>query len=244
MKVSCLTATYGRAGVLREAVSCFLAQDYPDAELIILNNHPQPLVVPEPLPRVRIVHEPVYPTLGDCRNRLLELADGEFVRTWDDDDLYLPWAIRQGVEGIGAAPSWKPQFSWHSQRNSVYGLNWNRYEASWTVRADALRRIGYKPNSGGDEHAPLFALPMAEGDVLPSYVYRWGTALWRISGQPEIPIEQRTADWMEANQDTGTPIVPVDLSGYWSDLWIHAASLLNARQREELRHALSRYLSL
>ena len=42
--VSCLTATAGRFSVLREAVACFLAQDYPEKELVILNNHPTPLV--------------------------------------------------------------------------------------------------------------------------------------------------------------------------------------------------------
>ena len=59
-------------------------------ELIILNNHPVPLICH--LPQVTIINEPGYPSLGDCRNRLLELATGEYVRTWDDDDLYLPTA--------------------------------------------------------------------------------------------------------------------------------------------------------
>ena len=57
---------------------------------IILNNHPEPLKCD--LPQVQIYNEPGYETLGDCRNRLLELASGEFVRTWDDDDLYMPWS--------------------------------------------------------------------------------------------------------------------------------------------------------
>jgi len=227
-KVSCLTATYGRYAVLCEAVSCFAEQDYPEKELIILNNHEVPLVCD--LPNVTVINEPGHKTLGDCRNRLLELATGDYVRTWDDDDLYLSWAISQGVENIGSAPAWKPllSYGWRVDKDLIY-LGGNKYEASWTVRADIAKKYGYLPKSGGNEHNCLEEGigkegGIAKGNVMPSYVYRWGSGLCRISGsldKNDLSLKrtiQRTERWMALNNNhgNGKPIMLVDLSKYWA----------------------------
>lgn len=225
-KVSCLTATYGRVSVLQEALACFLLQDYENKELIILNNHEVPLVFDHP--RVRIINEPGHPTLGHCRNRLIQLAEGELVRTWDDDDLYLPWAISQGVANIKNAPAWKPRESWFSRRNSLYMRDENVYEASITFRRDIVLKYGYQ-ESGGDEHHPLLAGIMdheggcRKDDARPSYCYRWGTALHRISGSlGSGSIEDRTQAWMQANNDTGNgePLAPAfdTVKKYYEDI--------------------------
>lgn len=225
--VSCLTATYGRYRVLCEAVTCFVEQDYQDKELIILNNHPVPLVCH--LPQVRIINESGHASLGDCRNRLLKEAKGEFVRTWDDDDLYLPWAISQGVENINDAIAWKPMRSWgwRLDKDEMY-LGGNTYEAAWTVRTDIAQRFGYISMSGGNEHNSLQAGinslgGIIKGDVKPSYIYRWGSGLVRISGTlnkndlSEETTRRRTERWMKHNDDHGDghPIGLMDLTPYW-----------------------------
>jgi glycosyltransferase involved in cell wall biosynthesis len=226
-KISCLTATYGRYRVLSEAVTCFYEQDYSNKELIILNNHPAPLVCH--LPQVMIINEPGYPSLGDCRNRLLELATGEYVRTWDDDDLYLPTALSQGIEYIRDYPAWKPARSWSWRvEQDIMTLNSNTYEASWTVRADVARKYGYGVMSGGNEHNVLHRGINTMGgvrrdEVEPTYVYRWASGLCRISGTlnkndlSDETTRRRTARWMGRNNDTGDgrPIEPVDLTKYW-----------------------------
>ena len=218
--VSCLTATYGRYKVLQEAVSCFIEQDYPNRELIILNNHPVPLQCD--LPQVTVYNEPGYESLGDCRNRLLELANGEYVRTWDDDDLYLPWAISQGVKWLNGSDAFKPKYSWDSRKNRHYTLGENVYEASITFRKDVAVKYGYK-KAGGDEHEPLMkgiSDSCIVVPVRPSYCYRWDSGLHRISGTLGSPdLEKRTGDWMKANNDTGDGIIrKVDLSNYWKDI--------------------------
>jgi len=225
--VSCLTATHGRYKVLCEAVTCFVEQDYSDKELIILNNHPVPLVCD--LPQVTIYNEPGYQTLGDCRNRLLELADGEFVRTWDDDDLYLPWAISQGVEHICDDIAWKPLYSigWRVDRDQLY-LGGNAYEASWTVKTEIAKKFKYLSLSGGNEHNSLeIGIRKLGGikkdDVQPSYAYRWGSGLVRISGSlnkndlSEETTIKRTNRWCSHNDDHGneSPIKLVSLVPYW-----------------------------
>jgi glycosyltransferase involved in cell wall biosynthesis len=227
MLVSCLTATRGRYSFLVEAVSCFVKQDWPERELIILNNHPVPIVCN--LPRVTVLNEPYYETLGDCRNRLLGVARGEFVRTWDDDDLYLPFAISQGVENIGDAPAWKPLYNWgwHVEKDKMY-LSGNKYEASWTVRRDVAMKFQYLECSGGNEHNSLerglrSLGGIIKGDVEPSYIYRLGSGLVRISGslnKKDLSRETtlaRTARWERHNKDHGNcvPIEPVNLNHYW-----------------------------
>jgi len=224
MKVSCLCATHGRYTVLREAISCFLLQNYENKELLILNNHPVPLVYN--LPQVKIYNEPKYATLGDCRNRLLELADGELLRTWDDDDFYLPWAIKQGVEMIEDYVAFKPKRSWFCLQRKKYTLTENVFEASITFRTDFVRKYGYQ-SSGGDEHNPLmFALQkggcrIEEMGIWASYVYRWGDGLHKISGTlGSDTVENRTERWKKANDDHGNevPIEPVSLSKYFYDI--------------------------
>ena len=224
--VSCLTATYGRFGKLCEAVSCFKEQDYDNKELIILNNHPEPLRCD--LPDVEIINESGHPTLGDCRNRLLDFVNGDLIRTWDDDDLYMPWAISQGVENIGDDIAWKPFYSWGWQvaKDDFY-ISANKYEASWTVRADIVNKFKYISKSGGNEHNSLeIGLRNLGGikrdKVKPSYVYRWGSGLCRISGSlnkndlSEETTRKRTERWMRLNNDTGKGVITlVDLSEYW-----------------------------
>lgn len=223
--VSCLCATHGRYSVLAEAVSCFIQQDYDNKELIILNNHPVPIICE--LSQVTVINGERYPTLGDCRNRLLELANGMFVRTWDDDDLYLPWAISQGVKNFpDDADIWQPDksWSWFKSRGTLE-FRGNVYEASWTTLTTSARQVGYLPGSGGNEHAPLRQLKRVRGPVVPhegSYVYTWGTGLCHISGTlgHKNGVEWRTRRWMSLNDDHGNeqPIAEVSLEHYWSML--------------------------
>lgn len=221
--ICCLTATYARLSKLNEAVSCFLDQDYDNKILIILNNHPIPLY--SKFDNVVIYNEPIYKTLGDCRNRLIELADGDFIRTWDDDDLYLPWTLSQGIRHIGDSPAWKPKRSWFWTKNEEPKLACNVFEASMLVRIDVAKKYKYLPNSGGNEHETLLngindsgGCAEDEMNEWASYVYRWGWGMWHISGTigSSIPIEQRVKDWCEHNKDVGDGIIrKVDLKPYW-----------------------------
>lgn len=214
-KICCLTATYGRLSKLNEAVTCFIQQDYTNKELIILNNHPSPLRCD--LPDIKIYNEPGYPTQGDCRNRLIELADGDFVRTWDDDDLYMPWTLSQGIENIGSSAAWKPQKSWFWAEGRNPELSENAFEASMIVRMDVAKKYRYKPNSAGDEHSCLSRGIDLEGGCqtkdmksLSSYVYRWGFGMWHISGTlGSSTVEQRTKNWMEKNNDVQDGIIKI-----------------------------------
>ena len=221
-KIQCLTSTYGRLEKLSEAVSCFLDQDYLNKELIILNNHPKPLTCD--LPNVKIYNEPIYPTLGDCRNRLLQLADADFIRTWDDDDLYMPWTLSQGIEYIKDSPAWKPKKSWFWLREKSPELAENVFEAAILIKTEIAKKYGYLSTSGGDEHHTLLDGINKEGgcgiDDLgnkASYCYRWGWGMWHISGSlGSDSIENRTKEWVKHNNDTKDGAIRyVDVKHYW-----------------------------
>jgi glycosyltransferase involved in cell wall biosynthesis len=247
--VSCLCATYGRFSFLREAVACFLAQDYSNKELLILNNHPEPIICD--LPGVKLFNRPGFPNLGACRNWLLEQARGEFIRTWDDDDLYLPWTLRQGAANINGAPAFKPSHSWGCQWClKRFDLEDNTFEAAILIRTEVAQQNGYK-ESGGDEHEPLLnGIDKAGGcrrvsvswDA--SYVYRWDNELWRISGSLGTgTVEARTAEWERQNQDTGggEPLEPTNLMPCWDALLADAPRTLDPPGVSHLKEALRGY---
>ena len=215
--------------MLRRAVSFFLAQYYPDKELIVLNNHPIPIQCS--LPGVQIINEPKYDTVGECRNRLLELAHGEFIRTWDDDDGYLPWSLSQGMAEIGDAPAFKPEHSWYYTPTELKLVN-NALEASMLVRTEVARKYGYSPTAG-DEHAPLLHGIVQEGGCKikdvgeeASYIYHWGWGSWHLSGSlGNGSVKERSQTWKEHNTDAGDgELTKISLDEYYTEFSRRLAS--------------------
>ncbi|HQX51302.1 MAG TPA: glycosyltransferase family A protein [Planctomycetaceae bacterium] len=91
--ISCVMPTFGRPAYVPEAVACFLQQDYPNKELIVLNDCPGQTYTGDQ-PGVRIVNVPDrFQTLGEKRNASIEMAQGEIIAVWDDDDISLPWRL-------------------------------------------------------------------------------------------------------------------------------------------------------
>ena len=98
--VSCIMPTYGRPDYVAESIAMFLAQDYPAKELIILNDCAGQILEGD-FPGVRIVNAPTrWKTLGEKRNAAIELAQGEFIAVWDDDDVYFPWRLSYSMQRI------------------------------------------------------------------------------------------------------------------------------------------------
>jgi len=85
--------TYGRPDYVDEAVAMFVQQDYPAKELVILNDCPGQ-VFHSDRADVRVFnYDTRFPTLGEKRNVSIDLAEGELIAIWDDDDAYLPWRL-------------------------------------------------------------------------------------------------------------------------------------------------------
>lgn len=87
--VSCIMPTADRASFIPQAIACFLAQDYDERELLVLDNGREPIehLIPR---QSNIRYQRVYGRfkLGELRNQACELAQGAVVVHWDDDDWY------------------------------------------------------------------------------------------------------------------------------------------------------------
>jgi glycosyltransferase involved in cell wall biosynthesis len=87
--ISCIMPTRNRRALVPFALSQFARQDYPNLELIVIDDGDD--AVSDLMPadeRIRYVHPQRALTLGAKRNLGCELASGEIVVHWDDDDWY------------------------------------------------------------------------------------------------------------------------------------------------------------
>jgi glycosyltransferase involved in cell wall biosynthesis len=101
--VSCIMPTRDRPAWVPLAIRCFLAQDFTDAELVIVDDGAAPVrdCVPDH-PRIRY-HRATGPrTIGAKRNEACRLARGDLIAHWDDDDWNAPSRLRRQVEALGA----------------------------------------------------------------------------------------------------------------------------------------------
>lgn len=99
--VTCIMPTADRRMFVPQAVRCFLRQDYPNAELLILDDGVDPLddCIPS-AGRVRYVRLGQRLSVGAKRNLACEQAGGSFVIHWDDDDWYPTWRVSAQVKAL------------------------------------------------------------------------------------------------------------------------------------------------
>jgi glycosyltransferase involved in cell wall biosynthesis len=99
--VTCIMPTANRRAFVPAAIAQFLAQDYPNKELLVLDNGRESVadLVPDH-PAIRYIEEHSLRTLGALRNRACELARGDIIAHWDDDDWYPPDRLSRQVEAL------------------------------------------------------------------------------------------------------------------------------------------------
>jgi hypothetical protein len=102
--VSCIMPTANRRRFVPAAIGMFLAQDYPDKELVILDDGEDAVgdLVP-PRPELRYLRSAARRSIGAKRNEACEAARGDIILHWDDDDWYAPDRVRYQVESLLAA---------------------------------------------------------------------------------------------------------------------------------------------
>lgn len=89
--ISCIMPTRDRPEYVQQTLHYFARQDYPWREMIVLYEKPEDLPGQLPdFPDIRLVKTPLNGSIGEKRNRGCELARGELIAQWDDDDWYAP----------------------------------------------------------------------------------------------------------------------------------------------------------
>jgi hypothetical protein len=194
MKIAAVCCTYLRPKSLGQLIYCFLQQDYPHRELVILDDAGQ--YDNQQGDRWRLVSVGRrYATLGEKRNAAAALVaeDVAALAVWDDDDLYLPWALRASAAALQHARWSRPSLVLHPQPDGSLRqhLTGGLYHGGWAYCRQAFQRLGgYPAVDNGEDQALAHRLKraaVADADPCrlgfpPFYVYRWGTANgWHIS---------------------------------------------------------------
>jgi len=137
MSITCLTITQpARLAMLRRAVVDFSRQEYAARELLIVHDAGgefesvlRDLIADFPDQRIRTHTAPAGTSLGELRNRSVELADSEFVCQWDDDDRYHPLRLSMQLQALQAESAdlcfLGDQLHWFAARGEMYWTDWN-----------------------------------------------------------------------------------------------------------------------
>lgn len=104
--VSCIMPTMNRRSFVQLALESFAAQDYPNKELLIIDDGDDRIEdLTAGLTGVRYLRLPRRSSIGAKRNLACAQAQGEIIAHWDDDDWYAPDRLRYQVTALLAGPA-------------------------------------------------------------------------------------------------------------------------------------------
>jgi hypothetical protein len=193
-KVSCVMTTYRRFHCVERSIAMFLSQDcVEETELIIYNTDTEyPLSLDETFDtykhKIKIINNNIdfetkqeYTNVGSIRRDALTYAKGNYYITWDDDDLFFPWNIRQCIDGINYSgkSSWKPKYSFIKHLGHDPSLAYNNMEASILTKIEKVREFGFDIKKTGAEHLGWLDSLKKSNDILedensiPGYCFYW-----------------------------------------------------------------------
>lgn len=133
--VSCLMVTKGRPDFAVRSAEQFLAQHYPNRELIIVEDGNPELAqrLPDD-PRIRLVSTGLTRSIGAMRNHSAELAHGAFLMLWDDDDWHGPQRIITQLA---------PLLANRAELTALTDLTWLEIDTwrAWHVERQLSRRL-------------------------------------------------------------------------------------------------------
>lgn len=216
MKVSCICPTYNRPPraqwLLEEAIESFLRQDYPDKELLVLNDCPGQELSCD-APDVFVINLPRrFHTYGEKLNAAIALAQGSHIALWNDDDIMLPWRLSISLERLGDAGYYNPRAYWFLDADGLHkdeGKGVGHICSIFTRAAFDLVN-GYPHTTGLDDQildrrlkthpdvkqAALSVLRVDEW----FYIYRWGVSPAHLSGARSIEEQYKRIGQMPVEQ--------------------------------------------
>jgi hypothetical protein len=99
--VSCIMPTADRRRFVSAAIHNFLAQDYPNKELLILDDGKDSVAdLVSADPQIRYIRGNKKQTLGVKRNECVKASRGDLILHWDDDDWSASHRIRYQVDSL------------------------------------------------------------------------------------------------------------------------------------------------
>jgi glycosyltransferase involved in cell wall biosynthesis len=146
--VSCIMPTYNRQRYIPAAIHNFLSQDYPNLELIVIDDSDYPIEgLITPSEKIRYYYRDRKESVGLKRNFACEVAVGTIIIHFDDDDWYAKdWVTRQvthlmsgnyDISGMNQLKFYSEQFrlKWHycadASSKWVYGATLAYWRSYW-----------------------------------------------------------------------------------------------------------------
>lgn len=238
MKTIAICATCGRHRCVERTLAFFLDQDYSgDHMLLIYNNSDIEQSLPDlTLPKnkkVLLVNNHInlrtsepYTNLGDIYTDTLSFIPDEYdVLTFmDDDDIFLPNHITQGVIGLYRAYTnsfdgkkyiaYKPAKSYYRDIRGI-SLMSNTLEPSIFVETKHVREYGFSPLTT-EQHLrwvnPLVTKQQifVDEEGTPTLIYNWGDTFHTFKTSGDFHNPNNFSNYRSASKDHGDRIITPD----------------------------------
>lgn len=193
-KVSAVCCTYRRYKCVEKVINFFISQDYDNKELIVFNtDEKNPYTQTDELTELGVkfincnidyVTNLQYTNVGAIRRDALTHATGDYYICWDDDDVYLPYFMRQGIDMMQKSmlPTFKPAKSFFYSGDSLRLVK-NTLEASVISDINKIREHGFLLETGS-EGLGWYTKLRDSGELdencaeyLPHYCFNWNDGL-------------------------------------------------------------------
>lgn len=139
-KISVIIPTYNRASLIERALQSVLDQDYPDIEVIIVDDYStdntEDVVKSVNDPRIRFIKHSHNKGANAARNTGIREASGDYIAFQDSDDEWMPGKLAKQIEVFKHAPA---------DTGVVYTAFWRieGNEKNYTPSRDVLMTDGY-----------------------------------------------------------------------------------------------------
>lgn len=244
MKVLSITATKNRHHCLERVMGMLINQDTEDDYTILIYNNskdsqelnlpklPENLTVTYYHRYLSIEENLPYTTLGSIYNDILkyiEPINPDIITHADDDDMFLPNHISEGIKGFKKAKKlgklgYKPEKSWYRHSQGIDLLS-NTLEPSMFIDYNFLKKIGYY-NTTSDQHLKwVNDLPLlVDSEGTPTLIYNWGNdyPTFKTSGDPNNLLNFYNYDNFSKDKGDGiiTPLTNKQLQVYYNEIKI------------------------
>lgn len=217
--VSCVCPTFGKVKHLNEAVQSFLIQTYPNKELIIFNNYDSIDIVYDH-PQVKVINykDKITGNTAECRNLGNQYASGEYIMTWDDDDIYLKDRISNLMNKMINNPHTGYLSRAYYSEGNIILKELDTFMSNSLIAREYLLANPYKDGDADDQYmtSKLFREDTLYIDrTIPiQYIYRWATDTYHISGAVGMTLEENRNKMIKWANSLGLPPI-VHLTPYW-----------------------------
>ena len=133
--ITCFMLYFGRKELAEESVESFLRQTYPHKKLIIVNDHPDPIVFDKEYDNIEVhnVKPDTFTNLNEKYNYALSQVKTKWFCSWDDDDIWLSWHLENLASNIDkVTPNEYPMkigmpLTLYSQDNEIIKVGWQMW---------------------------------------------------------------------------------------------------------------------